>query len=63
MLTRVLIKKVTSTQLKEVVENCGRASFIVSPSDNGLWTISVCLRSSELDLLRNKGYSLEKIPG
>jgi hypothetical protein len=63
MLARFLIKKVTSTQLKEVVESCGRASFIISPSEGGLWTISVCLRASELDTLKNKGYSLEKTPG
>lgn len=63
MLARFLIKKVTSGQLKEVVESCGRASFIISPTDNGLWMVSVCLKASELDILKNKGYSLEKIPG
>lgn len=62
-LTRFLIKKVTSSQLKEVADNCGRASLIVSPSENNLWDVSVCLKASELDRFKQMGYRLDRQAG
>ncbi len=62
-LTRYLIKNILSSQLKEVVDNCNRASLIISPSENSKWDVSVCLKVSELDKFRQLGYALEKQPG
>lgn len=63
MLSRFLIKRVTSAQIKEVIESCGKATFVISPTENGLWNISVCLKHLEIDNLRKKGYHLDRIPG
>ena len=63
MLTRYMIKRVLSTQLKEIADNCNRASLIVSPSDANMWDVCVCLKVSEIDKFRQLGYALEKLPG
>lgn len=63
MLTRIHIKNITTNQIKEIVENTGRASLIVSPSEEDLWTVSVCLRTFELEKIKNLGYTFEKVPG
>lgn len=62
-LTRYLIKMVLSSQLKEIADNCNRASLIVSPSYNNMWDVSVCLKVSEIDRFRQLGYALERQPG
>lgn len=54
---------VLSSQLKEIADNCNRASLIVSPSYNNMWDVSVCLKVSEIERFRQLGYSLEKQPG
>jgi hypothetical protein len=63
MLIRVLIKSLTSTQVKQVIENCNRASVVVSPSTNGQWSVSACLKDSEVESLRHLGYAPIKVPG
>lgn len=63
MLTRCLIRKVISTQFKEIADNCNRASLIISPSENNMWDISVCLKPVEVDKIRQLGYWIEKQPG
>lgn len=63
MLARFLIKNVTSSQIKQIIENCNKASLVVSPSDKDLWTISVCLKSLEVEKMMHLGFEIQKIPG
>ena len=63
MLVRINIKNVSNAQLKEVAENCGRATMVVSPGCLNLWNISICLKEEEIRAIRNLGFSYEKVPG
>jgi len=63
MLIRVLIKNLTSTQIKQIIENCNRASVIVSPCGVNLWSVTACIKDSESQHLRNLGFSTIKVPG
>ncbi len=63
MLVRINIKNVSSTQLREVAENCGRATMVVSPAQLNLWNVSICLKEEEIRAIRNLGFSYEKVPG
>lgn len=63
MLIRILLKNLTSTQVKQIIENCNRASVVVSPCGPSLWSVSACLKDSELESLRKLGYSAIKVPG
>jgi predicted transcriptional regulator len=63
MLIRYNIKNVSSAQLREIAENCGRASMVVSPTASNLWNVSICLKEEEIRTIRNLGFSFDKIPG
>lgn len=63
MLSRFLIKNITSSQIKQIIENCNKASLVLSPSNKDLWTISVCLRNIEVEKIKNLGFEIQKIPG
>jgi hypothetical protein len=63
MLVRYSIKGVSSAQLKELVDNCGRASMVISPTHSNLWDVNVCLKDEEIDNIRKLGFHYEKIPG
>ena len=63
MLIRIFIKNVTSTQVKQIIENASRASVVVSPCGLELWSVSVCLKELEINTLRNLGYTPIKVPG
>ncbi len=63
MLVRINIRNVSSAQLKEVAESCGRATMVVSPGQLNLWNVSICLKEEEIRAIRNLGFSFEKVPG
>lgn len=63
MLVRYNIKNVSSAQLREVAESCGRATMVVSPTQFNLWNISICLKEEEVKLIRKLGFSYERVPG
>jgi hypothetical protein len=63
MLIRINIKNVSSSQLKEVADSCGRATMVVSPAQLNLWNISICLKEEEIRAIRNLGFSFVKVPG
>lgn len=63
MLIRYNIKNVSAAQLREVAENCGRATMVVSPTQLNLWNISICLKQEEITIIRKLGFSYERTPG
>lgn len=63
MLVRYILKNVSSHQLREIADNCNRASFICSPAKDILWDVSICINQKEIDCFKKLGYNLEKIPG
>ncbi len=63
MLIRYNIKNVSSAQLREIAENCGRATMVVSPTHSNLWNVSICLKEDEIKLIRKLGFSYERTPG
>lgn len=63
MLVRYSIKNVSSAQLREVAENCGRATMVVSPTQMNLWNISICLKEEEIRYIRQLGFIFERTPG
>lgn len=63
MLIRIFMKYLTSTQVKQIIEFCSTASVVVSPCDNNMYSVSACLKDTEIDGLRRLGFDVVKIPG